>query len=110
MKLQRKFAMLKPALIISCLLLVNCGGGSKTVYAPIVPNPADLDYAKKVCNSRAELVGERVKQRVKASTTDIQGGGFYSGLSNGLQGTFEGAQARRDYFYSCMLDFGYEVK
>ena len=91
------------------LALASCGSNTPTKFVAIKSNPEELDYAKYTCKAEAQAVGNRVSNAIDAATPDIKGG-FAAGVSNGLQGTFEGMSARDDHYKACMARAGYRME
>ena len=110
-------AILKKLLTVATTVLAVASCGSNTPkkfndikFIAIKTNPEELDYAKYTCKALAETEGRRIRRSVAAATPDVKGGGFAGGFANGLQGAFEGFDAKRDYFKVCMAKAGYRIE
>ena len=96
-------------MILISVLTIGCAPQKPIKYIAIKSNPEELDYAKYTCEAEADSVKRRVTNSIKASTPDLEGGGFATGFANGMQGAVEGISAKKSHYKACIARAGYRM-
>ena len=97
------------SMILISVLTIGCAPQKPIKYIAIKSNPEELDYSKYTCEAEADAVKRRVTDSIKAATPDLEGGGFATGFANGMQGAFEGIDAKKSHYKACMARAGYRM-
>ena len=97
------------SMILISGLTIGCAPQKPIKCIAIKSNPEELDYAKYTCEAEADSVKRRVTNSIKASTPDLEGGGFATGFANGMQGAVEGISAKKSHYKACIARAGYRM-